>query len=414
VVKLGTGVLTSDVGQLNEDRIGAICGQIAELRRRGTEVIVVTSGAIGLGMSRLGLAMRPKDVTKKQACAAIGQSLLMQTWQRAFEPHGIIAAQVLLIHDDLRVRSRYLAAQQTFERLFEYGAVPVVNENDTVSAAEIMIKFGENDTLSAMVSSLVQAQYLVILSVAPGLIDLKGTGKVVPVVEKITPEIEAMAGGTTSETAVGGMISKISAAKLATKSGCGVFIANGTEPDVLNQLFSGRSTGTFFVPSGLPMEARKRWLAYFQRPTGTITVNTCAVPVLRGQGRSLLAVGVTGASGGFAAGDIVNVAGPDGAVFARGVATFGEDEIPRIAGKTIDELRLLYPGRKHLEVVHRDNLVLLYRTTPARHCPHASSSDWRCARARLQLGDRDIRRFITAHGSAPGRIDLLVSAALRQ
>jgi glutamate 5-kinase len=359
VVKLGTGVLTSGAGQLNEDRIAAICGQIAELRRRGTEVIVVTSGAIGLGMSRLGLVMRPKDVTKKQACAAIGQSLLMQTWQRAFEPHGIIAAQVLLIHDDLRVRSRYLAAQQTFERLFEYGAVPVVNENDTVSAAEIMIKFGENDTLSAMVSSLVQAQYLVILSVAPGLIDLKGTGKVVPVVEKITPEIEAMAGGTTSETAVGGMISKISAAKLATKSGCGVFIANGTEPDVLNQLFSGRSTGTFFVPSGLPMEARKRWLAYFQRPTGTITVNTCAVPVLREQGRSLLAVGVTGANGGFAAGDIVNVAGPDGAVFARGVATFGEDEIPRIAGKTTDELRLLYPGRRHLEVVHRDNLVLL-------------------------------------------------------
>jgi len=359
VVKLGTGVLTSGAGQLNEDRIAAICGQIAELRRRGTEVIVVTSGAIGLGMSRLGLVIRPKDVTKKQACAAIGQSLLMQTWQRAFEPHGIIAAQVLLIHDDLRVRSRYLAAQQTFERLFEYGAVPVVNENDTVSAAEIMIKFGENDTLSAMVSSLVQAQYLVILSVAPGLIDLKGTGKVVPVVEKITPEIEAMAGGTTSETAVGGMISKISAAKLATKSGCGVFIANGNEPDVLNQLFSGRSTGTFFVPSGLPMEARKRWLAYFQRPTGTITVNTCAVPVLRGQGRSLLAVGVTGASGGFAAGDIVNVAGPDGAVFARGVATFGEDEIPRIAGKTTDELRLLYPDRRHLEVVHRDNLVLL-------------------------------------------------------
>jgi glutamate 5-kinase len=359
VVKLGTSVLTSGLGKLNEDRIAAICAQIAGLRQRGTEVIVVTSGAIGLGMGRLGLAKRPKDVTKKQACAAIGQSLLMQTWQRAFEPHGIIAAQVLLIHDDLRVRSRYLAARQTFERLFEYDAVPVVNENDTVSAAEIMIKFGENDTLSAMVSSLVQAQYLVILSTATGLIDLRGTGKVVPVVEKITPEIEAMAGGTSSETAVGGMISKISAARLATKSGCGVFIASGAEPEVLNKLFSGRSTGTFFVPSGLPMEARKRWLAYFQRPTGTIAVNTCAVPVLREQGRSLLAVGVTATDGGFAAGDIVNVAGPDGVVFARGVAAFGGDEIPRIAGKTTDELRLLYPARKHLEVIHRDNLVLL-------------------------------------------------------
>ena len=359
VVKLGTGVLTSGAGQLNEECIASICAQIAGLRQHGTEVIVVTSGAIGLGMGRLGLAKRPKEVTKKQACAAIGQSLLMQTWQRGFDPHGIIAAQVLLIHDDLRVRSRYLAVRQTFERLFDYGAVPVVNENDTVSAAEIIIKFGENDTLSAMVASLVQAQYLVILSIAPGLVDLKGTGRVVPVVEKITPEIEAMAGGTSSETAVGGMISKISAARLATKSGCGVFIASGAEPDVLDKLFSGRCSGTFFVPSGLPMESRKRWLAYFQRPTGTIAVNTCAVPVLRGQGRSLLAVGVTTASGGFSAGDIVNIAGPDGFVFARGVAAFGEDEIPRVAGKTTDELRLLYPGRKHLEVVHRDNLVLL-------------------------------------------------------
>ena len=372
VVKLGTGVLTSGVGQLNEDRITAICAQIAGLRQRGTEVIVVTSGAIGLGMGRLGLAKRPKEVTRKQACAAIGQSLLMQTWQRGFDPHGIIAAQVLLIHDDLRVRSRYLAVRQTFERLFEYGAVPVVNENDTVSAAEIMIKFGENDTLSAMVASLVQAQYLMILSTAPGLIDLKGTGNVVPVVEKITPEIEAMAGGTISETAVGGMISKISAARLATRSGCGVFIASGTEPDVLNRLFSGRCTATFFVPSGLPMEARKRWLAYFQRPTGTIFVNAGAARALRDGGKSLLAAGVVGVQGPFAAADVVDMAvagvadpGPGSASpaatvpFARGVAAFGGDEIPRIAGKTTDELRLLYPGRKHLEVVHRDNLVLL-------------------------------------------------------
>jgi glutamate 5-kinase len=359
VIKLGTGVLTSGVGQLDEGRIAAICAQIAGMHRRGTEVVVVTSGAIGLGMGRLGLAKRPKEVTKKQACAAIGQSLLMQTWQRGFDPHGLIAAQVLLIHDDLRIRSRYLAVRQTFERLFDYGAVPVVNENDTVSAAEIMIKFGENDTLSAMVASLVQARYLVMLSTAPGLIDLKGTGQVVPVVEKITPEIEAMAGGTKSETAVGGMASKISAAKLATKSGCGVFIASGAEPDVLIKLFSGHSTGTFFVPSGLPMEARKRWLAYFQRPTGTITVNAGAARALREGGKSLLAVGVTGAAGGFVAGDIVNIAGPDGAVFARGVAAFEEDEIPRVAGKTTDEIHALDPSRKRLEVVHRDNLVLL-------------------------------------------------------
>ena len=363
VIKLGTGVLTSGTGRIDEARIGNLCTQIAGLHRQGTEVIVVTSGAIGLGMDRLGLTKRPKDVTKKQACAAIGQSLLMQTWQRGFSPYGLIAAQVLLIHDDLRVRSRYLAVRRTFERLFEYGAVPVVNENDTVSAAEIMIKFGENDTLSAMVASLVQADYLVILTTPHGLIDFKGTGQVVPVVEKITSEIEAMAGGTKSETAVGGMASKVSAAKLATKSGCGVFIASGLEPDILPRLFRGNSPGTFFVPSGLPMEARKRWLAYFQRPTGTIRVNAGAGRALREGGKSLLAVGVTGAEGAFAAGDIVNLALDEGGTpptpFARGVTAFGADEIPRVAGRTTDEIRALDPARKHLEVVHRDNLVLL-------------------------------------------------------
>jgi len=364
VVKLGTGVLTSGVGQLNEARIAAVCAQIAELRRQGVEVIVVTSGAIGLGMGRLGLAKRPREVTRKQACAAIGQSLLMQTWQHGFDPHGLVAAQVLLIHDDLRVRSRYLAVRRTFERLFDYRAIPVVNENDTVSAAEIKIKFGENDTLSAMVASLVQAQYLVILTTAPGLIDMKGTGQVVPVVAKITPEIEAMAGGTKSETAVGGMASKISAAKLATKSGCGVFVAGGAEPAVLTRLFSGRPSGTFFVPSGAPMESRKRWLAYFQRPTGAVVVNAGAARAVRENGKSLLAVGVTGATGAFAAGDIVNIAlsspgGGAAAVFARGQTAFGSDEIPAIAGKNTDELRTLYRDRRHYEVVHRDNLVLL-------------------------------------------------------
>ncbi len=359
VVKVGTGVLTGGSDRLNEARIAAIGSQIAILRKQGTQIIVVTSGAIGLGMGRLGLAKRPRDTARKQACAAIGQSLLMQVWQRGLDPHGLVAAQVLLIHDDLRVRSRYLAVRRTFERLFAYGAVPVVNENDTVSAAEILIKFGENDTLAALVASLMQAQYLVILSTAPGLVDYRGTGRVVPVVEKITPAIEAMAGGTTSETAVGGMASKIAAARLATRSGCGVFIASGAESEVLPRLFSGRPTGTFFAPSGLPMEARKRWLAWFQRPTGSVTVNAGAAQALREGGRSLLAVGVTGATGVFAAGEIIDIAGPGGTVFARGKTAFAADEIPRVAGRSSDQLRGLFPGRRRLEVVHRDNLVLL-------------------------------------------------------
>ena len=357
VVKLGTGVLTSGVGRLDQARIAAVCAELAALRAAGTEVLVVSSGAVGLGMGALGLERRPREVARKQACAAIGQSRLMQVWQAGLDPHGLTAAQVLLTHEDLRARARFLGVQATLRQLIAYGTIPVINENDTVSAAEI--KFGDNDTLSALVASLIQADHLVILSTAPGLIDLRGTGQIVPVVERITPEIEAMAGGTTSETAVGGMVSKISAARLATRAGCGVFIASGAEPRILARLLSGQGPGTFFVPSGLPLESRKRWLAYFQRPAGTVRVNARAIPALRERGSSLLAVGVTGAEGEFAAGDIVNIAGPDGLVFARGKAGFGREEIAGLAGRQGAELARLYPGRRRLEVVHRNDLVVL-------------------------------------------------------
>ena len=356
VVKLGTGVLTRGVGQLDEPRIAAVCAQLAALRARGAEVIVVSSGAVGLGMGALGLAKRPAELARKQACAAVGQSLLMQTWQHGFAPHGLTVAQVLLTHEDLRERARHLGVKATLRQLLDYGVIPVINENDTVSAAEI--KFGDNDTLSALVASLIEADHLVILSTAPGLIDLKGTKQIVPVVEKITPEIEAMAGGTTSETAVGGMVSKIAAARIATKAGCGVFIAGGAEPDILEKLFSGRGPGTFFVPSGLPLHAKKRWLAWFQRPAGTIHINAGAAAALRERGTSLLAAGVTGATGEFAAGDVVDIVAP-GAVIARGTSSFTRGEILTISGKKGDELRALFPGRKHLEVVHRNDLVLL-------------------------------------------------------
>ncbi|HXN34798.1 MAG TPA: glutamate 5-kinase [Opitutaceae bacterium] len=357
VVKLGTGVLTSGVGRLDTARIAHVCDQLAALRRAGTEVIVVSSGAVGLGMGRLALARRPPEVARKQALAAVGQSLLMETWQRGFSPHGITVAQVLLTHEDLRARGRYLGVKETLAQVIAYGAVPIVNENDAVSAAEI--RFGDNDTLSAMVASLVGAQFLLILSTAPGLVDMKGTGRIVPMVERITPEIEAMAGGTTSETAVGGMVSKLSAARLAAKSGCGVFIASGAEPDIIPRLLSGSGPGTFFVPSGLPLEARKRWLAYFQRPSGAISINARAVPAIREQGGSLLAVGVTGSSGDFAAGDVVDIAGPDGSVIARGKTSFGSGEVAAVAGLRSDQVRALHPSRRRIEVVHRNDLVLL-------------------------------------------------------
>jgi glutamate 5-kinase len=357
IVKLGTGVLTSGVGRLNTARIAEVCSELAALKASGTEVIVVSSGAVGLGMGRLALSRRPPETARKQALAAVGQSLLMETWQAAFAPHGITVAQVLLTHEDLRARARYLGVKETLAQVIAYGAVPIINENDAVSAAEI--RFGDNDTLSAMVASLVGAEFLLILSTAPGLIDMKGTGRVVPVVERITPEIEAMAGGTTSETAVGGMVSKLSAARIATKSGCGVFIASGAEPGIISRLLAGTGPGTFFVPSGLPLEARKRWLAYFQRPSGTVAINASAVPALREHGSSLLAVGVTGSSGDFAPGDVVDIAAPDGTVLARGKVAFSSEEIAAIVGMKSEQIRALHPSRKRIEVVHRNDLVLL-------------------------------------------------------
>jgi len=357
VVKLGTGVLTRGIGELNTERVAALAADLAALRSAGSEVIVVSSGAVGLGMGRLGLKKKPAEVSRKQACAAIGQSLLMQTWQRAFDPLGLAVAQVLLTHEDLRSRARHLGVKACLEELLHYGVVPIINENDTVSAAEI--KFGDNDTLSALVAGLVDADQLVILSTAPGLIDLQGTGQILPVVEKITSEIEAMAGGTTDVTATGGMISKITAAKIALRSGCGVFIASGAEPSILARLFRGDNPGTYFVPTGVPLESRKRWIAHYQRPTGHILINACAVPVLRDQGRSLLAVGVIGTRGRFNAGDIVNIIGPHEVLVARGESAFSDAEVAQIAGLASEQLRPLFPARKRLEVIHRDNLVVL-------------------------------------------------------
>lgn len=361
VIKLGTGVLTSGVGQLNRARIQAVCAQVAALHEDGTDVILVSSGAVGLGMGKLGLKRRPFNLTKKQACAAVGQSILMQTWQEGFAPHNLTVGQVLLTHEDLRSRDRHLAVKATLESLIGYGTIPIVNENDTVSAAEIqaMVQFGDNDTLSAMVASLWHAQYLFILSTAPGLINYQDGGQIVPFVGKITPAIAALARGTTSETAVGGMVSKITAAKVATRSGCGVFIASGAEPDVIARLLTGEGPGTFFAPSGLPLEAKKRWIAYFHRPTGTIFVNESAVPVLREKGSSLLAVGVTHTEGEFHQDDVVNISAPNGTIIARGKAAFTQAQINSLAGKKSVEMRTLFPLRKHLEIIHRNDLALL-------------------------------------------------------
>lgn len=355
VVKLGTGILTSGIGQIHTGRINEICRQIKFLHDHDIQVVVVSSGAVGLGMGKLGLDRRPNSLSQLQACAAVGQSILIQTWQKYLDPHHLTVAQILLTHDDLRARRRHLTARETLERLLADGIVPIINENDSVSAEGI--RFGDNDVLSAMVGSLIRADYLLILSTAPGLIDTAGSGQVIPVVEKIDENIRRLATGTTSATAVGGMITKLDAAVIANRSGCGVFIADGSVRDVIPKIFSGQNPGTFFVPSGVPLESKKRWLAFFQRPAGTLRVDAGARDALVQKGSSLLAKGVTAVEGEFRAGEVVNITGPDGACFARGVTQFSSAQIDEIRQKDIAEIRSLFPGRKRLEVIHRNSMA---------------------------------------------------------
>ncbi len=357
VLKIGTGVLTSGVGQLDTGKIMAIGREVAALKNAGMEVMVVSSGAVGLGMGRLGLSKRPSKLTSVQKCAAVGQSILIETWQRAFNPFGLTVAQLLYTRDNLGPRGRHLAVKDLLEELLDDGLVPVINENDSVSTEEL--KFGDNDTLSALVASLVGADLLILLSTAPGLVDRKGTGQIIPVVEKITPQIESLAGGTESATAVGGMISKLSAVKIAARSGCGVIIASGADAAILPRLLTGEGACTFFVPEKIPLDARKRWIAWFQHPDGTVRIDAGAERALRDKGSSLLAKGVMAIEGNFEAGDVVAILTASGQPLARGVAQFSALEARAIAGQSNAAIAQKFPGRKRCELIHRDSLVVL-------------------------------------------------------
>lgn len=357
VIKVGTGILTTADGAMHVERVKSICRQVQVLRDRGIQVIIVSSGSIGLGMHQLGHNKRPVDLTEQQACAAIGQSILIDTWQRGFDPYDTIVAQLLFTHEDVRARKRHVAMLNLFERLLAAGIVPIVNENDSVSADEI--KFGDNDVLSALVASLTKADLLVILTTMPGLMDFKGSGEVVPVVERITPEIERLAGGTLSTTSVGGMVTKIEAAKVATGSGSGVFIGSGEVEDILPRILRGEAEGTFFVPGDTTLVSRKRWLAFFERPVGTVRIDEGACKALLNDGRSLLPKGVTGHTGKFDSGAVVVIEKPDGTPLARGISQFGSTDLASFAGRDTDEIRALVPGRRRFEVVHRDSMVML-------------------------------------------------------
>ena len=351
VIKIGTGVLTKGVGKLNTARMSAICKQVADLRNRGCEVALVSSGAVGLGMGRLELKERPKRISAVQKCAAVGQGILIDTWSRLFAKHGIVIAQLLLTKDDVDIHNRHKALGELFNELLNENIVPVINENDSVSASELNIKFGDNDVLSALVSSLIKADELVILSTASGLLNLSGDGKKIKRVEFIDSKIRGMASGTTSATAVGGMITKIRAAEIATNSGCGTYIANGSEPNVLGKILDGENPGTYFVPSKKSVSSKKRWIAYFGHTCGKLYADEGAVGAIRKRGSSLLLAGVKSIEGNFHAGDLIEVFSTDTKeIVARGLAYMDSEKMKPLVGKKSDD--------KKAFAIHRDNLAI--------------------------------------------------------
>ena len=346
VVKLGTGVLTDSRKQIDPAQLEQIVAQVAALRKAGKEVVVVTSGAVGAGMGALGFDTRPADLAEKQACAAGGQSRLVSTYEKLFAKHDLVVAQVLLTHDDLEHHERHLNARNTLVTLLGHGVVPIINENDAVSFTEI--KVGDNDTLSALVASLLPADLLVILTTVDGVIENFGqpNAKVISIIGQIDAELEKIAGGTTSETAVGGMATKIQAAKIVVRSGIPLVIASGRKHDALANILSGADEGTVFIAQEGKLRGRKRWIAFFHHPKGAMFVDDGAKTALREAGKSLLPPGVSRCEGDFAAGDVIRICDANGTEFARGIAKFSSKEI---------ESHTL----ARVELVHRDDLVIL-------------------------------------------------------
>jgi glutamate 5-kinase len=346
VVKLGTGVLTDSRKLIDPAQLEQLVAQIAALKKSGKEVVLVTSGAVGAGMGALGHETRPTDLAEKQACAAVGQSRLMAAYDKLFSAHKLVVAQVLLTHEDLEHHERHLNARNTLVTLLQRGVVPIINENDAVSSTEI--KFGDNDKLSALVASLLPADLLVILTTVDGVIENFGkkNPKTISVIEQIDSAIEDMAGGTTSATAVGGMKSKIEAAKIVVRSGIPLVIASGKKKNVLAKILDGADEGTLFVAQPNKLQGRKRWIAFFHHPKGALFVDDGAKKALREKGKSLLPPGVARCEGEFAVGDVVRICDLDGLEFARGIARFGS--------AAVRERKL--PKE---ELVHRDDLVIL-------------------------------------------------------
>lgn len=361
VVKIGSALLTADGRGLDAEGIAGWVRQLAALRQRGIELVLVSSGAVAEGMTRLGWKTRPHAIHQLQAAAAVGQMGLVQAYESQFQRYGLHTAQVLLGHDDISARDRYLNARSALATLIGLGVVPVVNENDTVVTEEI--RFGDNDTLGALVANLIDADLLVILTDQQGLYErdprLDAAAPLVSRALAGDSRLDAFAGGSSGALGRGGMLTKLRAARLAARSGADTVIVGGRIEDVLLRLAEGEALGTLLVAEQHPLAARKQWLAGLLQTTGVLTLDPGAVRVIREQGRSLLPVGVRQVAGRFRRGDLVSCVDEAGVEVARGLVNYGIDEAARIIGHGSARLEALLGYQGDEELIHRDNLVVL-------------------------------------------------------
>ncbi len=360
VVKVGSSLVTNEGRGVDAAAIGNWCRQLAVLASQGREVVMVSSGAIAEGMKRLGWSARPKELPDLQAAAAVGQMGLVQMYETQLSSHGLRSAQVLLTHADLADRERYLNARSTLLTLLALKVIPVINENDTVVNDEI--KFGDNDTLGALVANLIDADALVILTDQRGLFAadprLDVNARFISEASAGDPELERMAGGAGSATARGGMITKVLAAKRAAGSGASTVIAWGREPDVLVRLAAGEAIGTALCATTPKMAARKQWMADHLQLRGSVTIDAGAAQKLRAEGKSLLPIGVIDVDGAFSRGDVISVRAPGGVEIARGLANYSAAETRLIARKPSSLIEAALGYSSEPEMIHRDNLVL--------------------------------------------------------
>jgi glutamate 5-kinase len=351
VIKVGSRALAGDAGIY--DMLAAGVAE-AHASRRG--VAMVSSGAIALGMKKMGLSTKPKEMALLQAAAAAGQSVLMRLYEEAFARQGLSVAQVLLTHFDLADRTRANNARDALAALLDGKLVPIINENDTVAVDEI--RFGDNDLLASMVTPLVSADVLILLSDVAGLLD--GKGNRIPVVRNVTREARPLVTASTSGPGTGGMASKIEAARRGMLAGATVVVADAHQPGAIGKILAGEDVGTLFVPHPQRIQARKHWIAFTLRPRGAILLDRGAVEAVIENGRSVLPVGVIGVRGAFGAGDAVTLVAPDGREIGRGLARLGASDVAAIAGKKSEDLAALRGSEEDVVVVHRDDLVLAY------------------------------------------------------